>query len=632
MRHIIVGTAGHIDHGKSALVKALTGIDPDRLKEEKERGITIDLGFAHLEIDGMQIGFVDVPGHEKFVKNMLAGVGGIDVVLMVVAADESVMPQTREHFDICRLLGVRAGIVAITKIDTVEPDLVELVRDEIREAFRGSFLENAPTVAVSARTGEGLERLKQALRQIGASVPQRPADRVFRLPIDRSFTIKGFGTVVTGTLIAGSLRKESEVELIPGDLATRVRGIQVHGRPADSAVAGQRTAVNLQGVELAQVKRGMVMTVPRVYRATRIVDARMTLLPGARSLKNLAKVRFHQGTSEVLARVVLLGKEALAPGETAYAQLRLDSEVFCLHGDAFIIRQFSPTVTIGGGRILNPHPVKHRTRDTAAVQILQELDGDDLPRIIPALIAAHPASALTLQELRSYVDFPEGDLQQACTRLAAAKTICAIPGPSPILAARTVIEALERETLARIADFHKEFPLLRGISREELRKRVFDRMPPEVFRFCLEDLAARKMVALQEDTVSAFGREVRLSARELELQKRIEEIFRRSGYQPPFFQEILAGLGGDAEEVRKIYHWMLKERILIRITEDLAYHRDTLEEIKARIRKHLKPGSRFGVPAFKELFDLTRKHAIPLLEYLDRERFTRREGNDRVLL
>ena len=322
MKHVIVGTAGHIDHGKSALVRALTGVDPDRLKEEQQRGITIDLGFAHLDLGEVQIGFVDVPGHEKFVKNMLAGVGGIDFVLLVVAADESIMPQTREHFDICRLLGVNTGIIAITKSDMVEPDMIELVRDEIEETVAGSFLENANHPG-KFKTGEGIDRLKKAIHDLSLAARARPSNKILRLPIDRAFSIRGFGTVVTGTLTSGEVQKDQEIELIPGGLTAKIRGIQVHGSMTARAVAGQRTAVTLQGIDLAQVERGMVITVPHSFHSTRILDVHLLLLPSARPLKNLVKVRFHQGTIEVLARVALIGQETLLPGETGYAQLRL---------------------------------------------------------------------------------------------------------------------------------------------------------------------------------------------------------------------------------------------------------------------------------------------------------------------
>ena len=403
MRHVVVGTAGHIDHGKSALVKALTGTDPDRLKEEKLRGITIDLGFAHLDLGDLQVGFVDVPGHEKFVKNMLAGVGGIDFVLLVIAADESIMPQTREHFDICRLLGIRYGIVVITKVDMVEPALIDLVREEVRETVAGSFLEGAEIVPVSSKTGAGIEPLKQVIRKLGLGLPPRPADRLLRLPVDRAFSIRGFGTVITGTLTSGELRKDQEVEIIPAQLVARVRGIQIHGRMSERAVAGQRTAVNLQGVELPQVQRGVVLTVPHLFRATQLLDVKLSLLAGAHPLKNLVKVRFHHGTAEVLARVALIGHDALAPGGSAYAQLRLDGPVFCLHDDAFIIRQFSPAITIGGGKVLNPHPIKHKATDREVLAALSSLDQSALPEKIPVLLASHGNRAMDLVELLSLI-------------------------------------------------------------------------------------------------------------------------------------------------------------------------------------------------------------------------------------
>ena len=632
MKNVIVGTAGHIDHGKSALVKALTGTDPDRLKEEKARGITIDLGFAHLQLDGVQIGFVDVPGHEKFVKNMLAGVGGIDIVMLVVAADESVMPQTREHFDICRLLGIRTGIVVITKTDLADSELVTLVREEVSEMVRGSFLDGAPILAVSSRTGAGMDHLKAAFRQIAMELPERPSNKRLRLPIDRSFTMHGFGTVITGTLIAGRLIRDGEVELLPGGRIARVRGIQIHGMATEMAVAGQRTAVNLQGVELSQVKRGMVLTEPRLYRATQLLDAKLTLLPGARPLKNLIKVRFHLGTSEVLARVALLGIGQLAPGAAAFAQFRLDAPVFCLHGDPFIIRQFSPTVTIGGGKVLNPHTAKHRARDKGVIANLEELSAGDYSGVIPQLIRSHPVPAMPLKELNSYVDLPAADLERICSGLAADGHLVMIPGPSTILMPPRVVESLQSETLHQVQRCHEQSPLAKGISREELRKKVFDRLNPEVFRFCLDELVAQKKIALLEDAVSAHGRTVQLSAGERQLRERIEEAFLRGGFQPPTLQDIQASVGGNAEEIRRIYFWMIKEKILVKVTEEMPYHRTTVEEIKAAIRRRFQPGTLFGVPAFKELFNLTRKHAIPLLEYLDREHITRRQGNDRVLL
>jgi selenocysteine-specific elongation factor len=632
MRHIIVGTAGHIDHGKSALVKALTGTDPDRLKEEKLRGITIDLGFAHLDLGDIQVGIVDVPGHERFIKNMLAGVGGIDIVLLVVAADESIMPQTREHFDICRLLGVQAGIIVISKADTVDAELIGLVQDEIRETVHGSFLENAETIPVSSKTGAGLEGLKEALRNLALKVPQRSANRLLRLPVDRAFTVRGFGTVVTGTLISGQVEKDQELELIPGGIITRVRGIQVHGSQSDLAVAGQRTAVNLPGMDLSRVQRGMVITIPRLFRATQLLDVKLELLPTAHPLKNLVKVRFHHGTSEVLARVALLGQEKLLPGESGYSQLRLDTPVFGLHGDPFIIRQFSPSITIGGGKVLNPHPPKHKATDRRALEELHGLANYPLRERIPVFLAANQARAMDLQSLNALLGMPAGELRTLCTELAKSGKIVMVPAPSPLLVLPPVLQELEASTTTMVTRFHKENPLQKGISREEVRKKLFDDLPLEVFRFCMDSLFEKRRISLHEENVSAYGREVQLSAESLRLKDSIEKLFQLAAYQPPGLSDLPALIRADPDEIRKISYWMIKEKILVKVSDDLAYHKLTLDEMKKQIRVTFGPGIPFGVAEFKMLFDITRKHAIPLLEFLDRDRFTKREGNNRILL
>jgi len=632
MRHVVVGTAGHIDHGKSALVQALTGTDPDRLKEEKLRGITIDLGFAHMDLGDVQIAFVDVPGHERFVKNMLAGAGGIDLVLLVVAADESVMPQTREHFDICRLLGIRSGLVVITKIDAVEPDLVAVVREEIRDLVQGSFLEGSRILEVSSRTGAGTAELKEAIRDLGLTVEQRPRDRLLRLPIDRAFTIRGFGTVVTGTLLCGEIAKDQEVELIPGEVSAKVRGIQIHGNLSQRAVAGQRTAVNLQGIDLREVQRGMVLTLPKRFRTSRMLDVALSLLPSApRPLKSLVKVRFHHGTSEVLARVALLGRDTLPPGESGFAQLRLDSPVFSFHDDPFIIRQFSPAVTIGGGKVLNPHPDKHRSTDRTIGEILRNLESGSAARLIRTLVVSRREQVLDLRELNSCLGWSEERLLEECRRLAEAGRILLIPAPVPILTTPELEEKLKQDSLAHIRNFHATHPLLKGISKEELRKRVFDGLPIEVFRHCLDGMENARQISQQEEILTRYGHEVQLSAEAEGLRRKIEELFRSAGFQPPLVSELPALLNGDEQEIRKLFFWMLKEKIIVKISDEFAYHRDSLTAIKSGLRSRFSTGEPFGVGEFKEIFGLTRKHAIPLLEYLDRERFTRRTGNDRVL-
>ncbi len=632
MRHVIVGTAGHIDHGKSALVRALTGTDPDRLKEEQLRGITIDLGFAHLDLGDVQVGFVDVPGHEKFVKNMLAGAGGIDFVLLVIAADESIMPQTREHFDICRLLGVRTGIVVINKTDLVDPEMIELVRDEIMEATIGSFLEGADVIPVSSKTGAGMDQLKKAIHDLALAIQPRPSNHMLRLPIDRAFSIRGFGTVLTGTLTSGEIKKDQEIELIPGGLKAKVRGLQVHGEMTGQAVAGQRTAVNLQGVDLAQVERGMVLTVPHVFRSTQILDVHLLLLPSAKPLKNLIKVRFHQGTIEVLARVALIGQDTINPGESVYAQLRLDAPVFCLHGDTFIIRQFSPTITIGGGMILHPNPQKHKSTDKHTLDALQELDSGDLAEKITILLATDAKRAMDLNALNSLLGLPGPDIVKICSDLAQTGKLVMLPAPAPILVLPHVVESLKKETLAQVSDFHKENPLQKGISKEELRKRLYDDLPLEVFRYCLDGLAEKRKLSFLEDAVALHGREVQLTTEGQQVRERIEAFFQKAGYQAPTFSDLQSSIEADPEEIRRIFFWMLKEKILVKLSDDLVYHRTTLDSIKKQIKAKFAPGAKFGVAEFKEVFDFSRKHAIPLLEHLDREKFTRRVGNDRILL
>src|SRR5271155_1790929 len=373
-KSVIVGTAGHIDHGKSALVEALTGTHPDRLAEEKRRGITIDLGFAFLEENGVRFGLVDVPGHERFVSNMLAGAAGIDLVLLVIAADESIKPQTREHFDICRLLGVKRGVVALTKSDLVDTDMLGLVRLEVEEYLRGSFLERAPIVPVSAKTGTGLAELRKALHSVAAEIPGKDAARYFRLPIDRAFAMKGFGTVVTGTLISGSIGAADEVELFPGGKRLRVRGVQSAGKAIERAIAGQRTAVNLAGIDHDVVKRGMTLAAPGRFRTTRRMDVRLTLLPSARKLKHRARVHFHAGTAETIAEIFLYGASVLAPGQSALGHLRLQEEVVVLPGDRFIVRQFSPVTTIGGGVILDPLARRPTLRDAGRGAFLETLE------------------------------------------------------------------------------------------------------------------------------------------------------------------------------------------------------------------------------------------------------------------
>lgn len=631
IKHVIVGTAGHIDHGKSALVEALTGTNPDRLEEEKRRGITIDLGFAFLDLDGTRLGFVDVPGHERFVRNMLAGVGGIDVVLLAIAADESIKPQTREHFDICRLLGIRRGIVALTKSDLVDADMQGLVRLEIEEFVRGSFLEGAPIVAVSARTGAGIETLKQELRRGAEETERKDATQHFRLPIDRAFAMKGFGTVVTGTLVAGSVKTEDEVELYPVHTRVRVRGLHSGGRAVERAVAGQRTAVNLAGIEREDVQRGMVLSAPGIFQATTQLDARVMLLPGAREVKNRTRAHFHQGTAETIAQVVLLGRETLAPGERGFAQLQLDQPVLVLPGDRFILRQFSPVVTIGGGVVLDARAAKHRRSDLNVTGFLETLERGNNDEVLAALAEASPRG-MTLADLIGRTGWSESEATETAVRLGREKQL-RITSEQPLtLASNRAVEGAKAAVKNAIEEFHRANPLLPGIPKQELRGRAgYPRA--EVFHTVLEDLVMAKAVVVAGDLVHRAGREIALTPEEARAKELIEQEFARAGLTVPSFAAVLEKLPVESKRAQKIFQMLLREKSLVKVTEDLVFHRTAVEHLRGLLAKYRQEkGNRLPIPEFKELTGITRKYAIPLLEYLDRERVTRREGDERVIL
>ncbi|HTX17011.1 MAG TPA: selenocysteine-specific translation elongation factor [Candidatus Baltobacteraceae bacterium] len=631
IKHVIVGTAGHIDHGKSALVEALTGTNPDRLEEEKRRGITIDLGFAFLEVEDVRFGFVDVPGHERFVRNMLAGAGGIDVVVLVVAADESIKPQTREHFDICRLLGIPRGIVAITKSDLVDPDMVGLVRLEVEEFVRGSFLDGAPIVPVSAKTGAGLDALKKELLRAAHETPAKDATRHFRLPIDRSFATKGFGTVVTGTLISGAVSVKDEVEIYPVRRRVRVRGLHSGGKPIERAVAGQRTAVNLQGIDHGDVKRGMVLAPPGIFTSTRRVDARVTLLPSARPLRNRARVHFHEGAAETIAEVVVLDRTELAPGESALVQMRLDDEILLLPGDRFILRQFSPVVTIGGGVVVDARPARHKRNDPAAQAFLQRIERGNHEQVLAAIAEAAPRG-LSLEEMLARTGWLETDVRATVKKLAEQKTLRILseqpltvaPEQALTKTASAIVEAIDR--------FHRENPLVPGIPKQELRGRV-GKPRLELFEAALGDLAKRRAVVVSGDLVQRAGREIALSADEARAKEMIEAEFERAGLTVPSVTAVLAKLPVEAARAQKILQILLREKVLVKIADDLVFHRAALAQLRGLLAQYSKEkGNRLPITAFKELAGISRKYAIPLLEHLDREHVTRRAGDERVIL
>ena len=631
MKSVIVGTAGHIDHGKTALVKALTGIDADRLEEEKRRGITIDIGFANLELpmpDGetLRLGFVDVPGHERFVRNMLAGVGGIDLVLLVVAADESIMPQTREHFDICRLLSVRRGITVLTKSDAVDADTLGVVRAEVEDFLHESFLAPPnPIVAVSSLTGAGMDDLKRELVRVASEVPTRDSKAIARLPIDRVFTMKGFGTVVTGTLVSGSIRKEDELELFPKGQRVRVRGIQVHGKSAEQAVAGQRTALNLAGASTEELSRGMMLAPVSTFQATSRVDVELSLLLSAKPLKDRARVHFHSYTSETVASVVLHGKKQVGPGESAFAQLRLSEATLLLPGDRFIIRQFSPVITSGGGVVVENAPPK-RVKNTGEHARFLEIVGKEFQAgRLRVRVTASGAGGLGLAEARARTGWPA---PQVISVVAADSDIVRV---GDVFISKAALDVVRKEMISELDTFHRQNALVAGMSKEELRGR-FSEVTPTVFEHVFAEALQARNIEVAGELVRLAGRGVVMKDEEAESKKIIEAAFATAGLKVPALKDVLAGLKVDKARAQKIVTLLLRDRILIKISDELVFHQKVLTDLRQRMTAEKVKSPRLDVARFKDLTGVSRKYAIPLLEYLDREHVTRRVGDERVIL
>jgi selenocysteine-specific elongation factor len=637
MKSIIVGTAGHIDHGKTALVKALTGIDADRLEEEKRRGITIDLGFAHMDLaipnggrpsgETLRLGFVDVPGHERFVRNMLAGVGGIDLVLLVIAADEAIKPQTREHFDILQLLGIQRGITVLTKSDAVDTETLEVVRLEVEEFLRGTFLEapKSPIIAASSLTGAGLDELKRAIVAEAAEVQARDGRAIARLPIDRVFTMKGFGTVVTGTLVAGTIRREEELEVFPTGRRVRVRGVQVHGQAADAAIAGQRTALNLAGASTEDLSRGMTLAPPETFKATRRADVSLRLLPSAEHpLKDRARVHFHSYTMETVAEVSLHGTKRITPGDHAFARLKLPKPALLLPGDRFILRQFSPVVTIGGGVVLDAAPIPRMSGQSDFLKILA---GGNTEAILTARIERSHQTGISMSQLFAETGWSRAVVETRLDQLVRTGTIVRTGGR--FLHARA-FDGLKLSMASAAEAFHGKNPLVDGISKEELRAQVD--ATPEVFEAVAATLIRDRKIEVVGDLVRLPGHGVVMKDEEAESRKQIEDAFASAGLRVPAMQDVIAGLKIDKVRAQKIVTLLLRETLLIKISDELVFHRSALLELRRHLAAYKAKSASIDVAKFKELTGVSRKYAIPLLEYLDRERVTRRVGDAREIL
>ncbi len=632
MKHIIIGTAGHIDHGKTALVKALTGTDTDRLKEEQQRGITIDIGFASLSLaNETEAGIIDVPGHEKFVKNMLAGVSGIDIAILVIAADEGIMPQTEEHLAICDLLQIPRGVVALTKTDLVDGEWLEMVTEEVREGLKGTFLQDAPIVPVSSKTGAGLDALRQALSDVASQVQERGADGVLRLPIDRVFTIKGFGTVVTGTLISGVVTNEQPVEILPERIMTRVRNIQVHDAPVERAYAGQRTAINLHGVEKRTIERGNILSVPNLLTPTYMLDAYLKLTPkAARPLKYRSRVRLHHGTSEILARVILFDREELLPGESAYVQFRCETPLIALARDRYIIRSYSPVITIGGGEILYLHPGKHK-RSSALVSRMATLHHGELEDVLARYVEDAEFTPISAGRIAGMIAAPPARIREGMERLRQQGVAIAVPGQADEMIHATHYQQARQRLLQYVEEFHAQFPLKSGMTKEELRKKLPAALPQILFQRLLEELGAEGALDVEQNLIRRQAHRISLTPKQQHIKETLERIYLDARFQPPNKKDALQKIGAPEKEGDAMFSVLLTEKILLRVENDLYYHHKVFAEMTARIVEHLKQHQEISIGDVKNLFDISRKYSVPVMAYLDAENITLRKGDIRIL-
>lgn len=633
MKHFVLGTAGHVDHGKTALIKALTGVDTDRLKEEKERGITIELGFASLNLpSGQTLGIVDVPGHEKFIKNMVSGAAGIDLVMMVIAADEGIMPQTKEHLHICSLLGISRGIVSLTKTDLVEKDWLELVKSEINEFLRGTFLEGAPIVPVSAIKKEGLADLIAALESTINNIPEKEDCGIFRLPIDRVFTMKGFGTVVTGTLVSDRIKIGEDIRILPEEINARIRGIQVHNQPVEEAWAGQRTAINLQGMEKSAIKRGDVLARPETIRPSQRLDVFVEFLSSnAKNLKNRTLVRLHTGTSEIIARVILLDKDEIAPGQKAFAQLVLVNKDVVVAGDRFVLRSYSPITTIGGGQIIDPLPAKHKRLNTKIIDELNRLQSGPLPERISVILERNQFMGINLRGLAFRLGINAKNIRESLENLFSAKKAFLLDNEGTTVISAYYFNQLEELIGKNLAAYHKKNPLQEGISKEELKASLGHVISSKLFNMAMSSLNKKGTVASDKNNVRLSGHEIQLAGELDSLRQAIAKIYNEAGLAPPSLTDVVGKFKDQKAKAQSLITLMLKDGDLIKINEELCFAREALEKLRGDYKALLIKDGKATPASFKDLTGLSRKYIIPLMEYFDMSKLTVRVDDHRIL-
>lgn len=633
MQHFVLGTAGHVDHGKTSLVKALTGIDTDRLKEEKERGITIELGFASLTLPaGHTLGIVDVPGHEKFVKHMVAGAAGIDLVLMVIAADEGIMPQTREHLQICSLLGINAGLIALTKTDLVENDWLDLVHSEITDYLKDTFLAQAPIIPVSAVKGTGIPELLAEIDKTVNRLKEKTDDGIFRLPVDRIFTMKGFGTVVTGTLISDQITVGEDIQILPENISARIRGIQVHGQPVEKAFSGQRTAINLQGIEKSTLERGNVLVRPETVRPTKRLDVFFEYLDcNTRKLKNRALVRLHTGTTEIMTRMVLLETDELSPGEKCFAQLSLDKEDVVVAGDHFVLRSYSPVTTIGGGRILDPLPGKHKRKNEKTLGDLKTLQSGALAEKISVLLERAGYEGINLRSLAFRLGIHAKKIRETLEKMFSGRQAILLSSDDTAVLSPRLYDQLEDLLLKHLAQYHQSNPLKEGISKEELKSSLPPAVTAKLFNMVMISLVKKGGLASDKDSVRLASHRVRLAGEEDDLRRSIASIYTEAGLTPPGLGEVMDKFKNNKTMAQNIVKLMLKDGALIKINEDLCFTRSIMDKLREDYKAQLIRDGQATPATFKDLTGLSRKYIIPLMEYFDATKLTVRVGDHRIL-
>ena len=633
MKQIILGTAGHIDHGKTSLIKALTGTDTDRLKEEKLRGITIELGFASLELPGgRHVGIVDVPGHEKFVKNMVAGATGIDIVVMVIAADEGVMPQTREHLEICSLLDIKHGFVVLNKVDLVDEEWLELVKEDTSDFLRGTFLEDTPMIPVSSVTGQGIQEFIKTLDDLSSLIPERSISGLFRLPVDRVFSMKGFGTVITGTLISGHVSVGDSVMIYPSMVSSNVRGIQVHNNSVNTAEAGMRTAINFQGLEKASINRGEIIGKPDELKSSYMIDVALRFLAtNKKPMKNRTRVRFHTGTSEVLGIIVLLEKDEITPGEISVAQIRLDSSIAAVKDDRFVIRSYSPVRTIGGGKVLNPIPKKHKGFKPEIIKGLKGLMDNTPEEVVEYYVNESGSRGVGYSDLRIMTNIPSKQLRNIISTLLSKRSLICIDRDNRVYIHKNIYEKIKNEILQTLENYHKTNPLKTGMSKEELKTKFPLIMGSNLFNLLIIQMEKKEEIVSEDNSVRLSGYSVSLGADQAELKKKIDEIYKKSGLKPPYFRDIPRQLDIDPQSAKDVLMLLIEEDMIIKAKDDLYFDRNAVDILKKKLVDFFATSNELTTPDFKELAGVSRKYLIPLIEYFDSINFTIRIGDIRKL-